>query len=92
MREQIQEQIKKKIEGSALIYNNNNNTTATPNKRLITLTTENLVVLFKIIRIYKKMRLFKCFIFYPQFINFRLIIMKLVVRFLNSSKIEYRVN
>ena len=77
MREQIQEQIKKKIEGLALIYDNNNNTTTTPKNRLMFLKTENLVELLKIIRIYKNVRLFKCFTFYPNLIKYRLNIMKL---------------
>ena len=77
-------------EGSALIYNNT--TTTTTNNRLITLTIEHLVVLFKIIRIHKMMRLFKCFTFNPLFIKYHNIIMNLKLRFSNSSKTEYKSN
>ncbi len=64
MREQIREKLKEDRKGSALIYNN---TTTTTNKRPLTFKIECLVVLFKIIKIHKTMRLFKCFIFLSPF-------------------------
>jgi hypothetical protein len=75
MEEQIREKVKEDRKGSALIYNNN--TTNTPNKKLITFTIEDLVVVFKIIRIHKMMRLFKYFIFYPDFIKYHVTKMNL---------------
>ena len=79
MGEQIRENLKEDRKGSALIYNNNTNTTT--NKRPLTLKIEYLVVLFKIIKIHKMMRLFKCFIFYPHFMKYHSSNMKLKLIF-----------
>ena len=65
MREQIREKVKEDRKGSALIYNNNNTTTT--NKSPLPFKIEWLVALFKIIKIHKMMRLFKCFIFLSPF-------------------------
>ena len=78
MREQIRENLKEDRKGSALIYNT---TTTTTNKRPLTLKIEYLVVLFKIIKIHKMMRLFKCFIFYPHFMKYHCSNMKLKLIF-----------
>jgi len=89
MREQIREKLKEDRKGSALIYDNT--TTTTTNKRPLTFNIEWSVV-FKIIKIHKMTRLFKCFIFYPRFIKYHSSNKKLELVFLSSPKIAFKSN